>query len=437
MLKQYFKQAWHLIKQNKLFSGIYIAGTALGISMVMVMAIINHVKTANIYPETNRDRTLYVKSIIVTPKDTALQWMSSGGFSYKSSILFFMSLKTPELVSLAMDPVSKFVSLPNDNYLNKVQVRYVDNHYWNVFHFHFLSGKPFTEADFRSGIPVTVISESLAKKLYGTIDVVGKYIECGFKEFRIAGVVKDVSYVLSGTYAQVWIPYTTNKNYNEEDNELDGMIGSMRNIYLLAHSADDFDMIRTEVNENIRRYNAQSTEWNINLAGQPDTKKVEVNRFWSNVGPDMHKITLHNVLLVLLFLLVPAINLSGLNSTRMEQRMSEMGVRKAFGASRKKLFNQIFTENLLLTFGGGLTGLLLSYLFISVSRNWILDLGKQIADILPEGATVDFSLSMLFNLKIFVAVLLVCFVMNLLSALIPVYRSLRKNITDSLHIRYT
>ncbi len=437
MLKQYFKQAWHLIKQNKLFSGIYIAGTALGISMVMVMAIINHVKTANIYPETNRDRTMYVKSIIVTPKDTALQWMSSGGFSYKSSILFFMSLKTPELVSLAMDPVSKFVSLPNDNYLNKVQVRYVDNHYWNVFHFHFLSGKPFTEADFSSGIPAAVISESLAKKLYGTIDIVGKYIECGFKEFRIAGVVKDVSYVLSGTYAQVWIPYTTNKNYNEEDNELDGMIGSMRNIYLLAHSADDFDMIRTEVNENIRRYNAQSTEWNIDLAGQPDTKKVEVNRFWSNVGPDMHKITLHNVLLVLLFLLVPAINLSGLNSTRMEQRMSEMGVRKAFGASRKKLFNQIFTENLLLTFGGGLTGLLLSYLFISVSRNWILDLGKQIADILPEGATVDFSLSMLFNLKIFVAVLLVCFVMNLLSALIPVYRSLRKNITDSLHIRYT
>ncbi|WP_352423545.1 ABC transporter permease [Proteiniphilum sp.] len=437
MLKQYFKQAWHLIKQNKLFSGIYIAGTALGISMVMVMAIINHVKTANIYPETNRDRTLYVKSIIVTPKDTALQWTNSGGFSYKSSTLFFLSLKTPELVSLAMDPVSKFVSLPNDNYLNKVQVRYVDNHYWNVFHFHFLSGKSFTEADFRSGIPAAVISESLAKKLYGTIDIVGKYIECGFKEFRIAGVVKDVSYVLSGTYAQVWIPYTTNKNYNKEDNELDGLIGSMRNIYLLAHSADDFDMIRTEVNENIRRYNAQSTEWNIDLAGQPDTKKVEVNRFWSNVGPDMHKITLHNVLLVLLFLLVPAINLSGLNSTRMEQRMSEMGVRKAFGASRKKLFNQIFTENLLLTFGGGLTGLLLSYLFISVSRNWILDLGKQIADILPEGATVDFSLSMLFNLKIFVAVLLVCFVMNLLSALIPVYRSLRKNITDSLHIRYT
>ena len=61
MIKQYFKQAWQLIKQNRLFSSIYIAGTALGISMVMIMAILNYVKTANIYPETNRNRTMYVE----------------------------------------------------------------------------------------------------------------------------------------------------------------------------------------------------------------------------------------------------------------------------------------------------------------------------------------------------------------------------------------
>lgn len=436
MIKQYFKQAWYLIKQNKLFSGIYIAGTALGISMVMVMAILNYVKTANIYPETNRDRTLYAKSVKIVSKDTTAKWSSSGLLSYKGVGLFFLSLKTPESVSLEMDPVSRFVSLPNDNYLTKVQARYVDTRYWDVFRFHFLSGKPFTEADFHSGLPVAVISESLAGKLFGTADAVGKYMECGFKQHRIAGVVKDVSYVLSGTYAQVWVPYTSNKNYKEESDP-DGMMGSMRYVYLLARSATDFDAIRNEVNENVRRYNAQSTDWNVDLMGQPDTKKVEVNRFWSNIGPDMPKIVLRNALLVLLFLLVPAINLSGLNSTRMEQRLSEMGVRKAFGASRKKLFNQILIENLLLTLAGGVAGLLLSYLLILGSRNWILDLGKQFAETLPEGTTVDFSLSMLFNFRIFLAVLLVCFVMNLLSALIPVYRSLRKNITDSLHIKYT
>ena len=90
----------------------------------------------------------------------------------------------------------------------------------------------------------------------------------------------------------------------------------------------------------------------------------------------MKKIRIQNILIVFLLLLVPAINLSGMNGTRMEHRLSEMGVRKAFGASRFKLVNQVLTENLLLTGLGGLAGLLLSYLVIFFTKNWILDLGK-------------------------------------------------------------
>ena len=45
MYKQYFKQAWNLMKQNRFYSAVYIIGTGLAISMVMVrscfMAIIN------------------------------------------------------------------------------------------------------------------------------------------------------------------------------------------------------------------------------------------------------------------------------------------------------------------------------------------------------------------------------------------------------------
>jgi len=125
-----------------------------------------------------------------------------------------------------------------------------------------------------------------------------------------------------------------------------------------------------------------------------------------------------------------------MNSTRMERRLGEMGVRKAFGASRSKHINQVLTENLLLTGLGGLAGLLLSYLIIFFTKNWVLDLGTSFGTVLPEGTSIDFSRTMLFNLKIFVIVLLACLAMNILSALVPVYRSLRKNITDSLYIKY-
>lgn len=432
----YFKQAWQLIKQHKLFSAIYIAGTALGISMVMVMAIMDYVKTADISPEINRSRLLYAKSASMAPVDTVrFKYINSGSLSYKAAKKLFLPLKTPERVSVMMEN-SNFASLPYSENLFHVKNKGVDVNYWKIFQFRFIKGKPFSEADFSSGLKVAVISESLARDLFKSEDVVGETMEYGFKPYRIVGVVKDVSYVLSDTYAQLWTPYTSIDGYDDVWGERGGMLGDIEKIFILAHRSSDFEAIRNEVNEKVRAYNAQAADWKLDLLGQPDTRGVNIHRFWSNVGPNMKKIKIQNFLIVLLLLLIPAINLSGMNSTRMERRLGEMGVRKAFGASRSRLVNQVLTENLLLTGLGGLAGLLLSYLIIFFTRNWILDLGKQFTNIIQEGTSVDFSISMLFNVRIFLLVLSACLVMNILSALIPVYRSLRKNITDSLYIKY-
>ena len=57
MYKQYLNQTLHLLKENKLLSAISIIGTALAISMIMVIVIVYEVKTANYEPETHRDRS--------------------------------------------------------------------------------------------------------------------------------------------------------------------------------------------------------------------------------------------------------------------------------------------------------------------------------------------------------------------------------------------
>ncbi|MDR1406928.1 MAG: ABC transporter permease, partial [Tannerella sp.] len=57
---RYFRQAWNIIRQERLFSFIYIAGTGLSITVVMALSIVFYIKLANIYPETNRDRMLVV-----------------------------------------------------------------------------------------------------------------------------------------------------------------------------------------------------------------------------------------------------------------------------------------------------------------------------------------------------------------------------------------
>lgn len=435
MLKQYLKQAWQLIRQNKLFSAIYVAGTVLGISMVMVLMLVLSFKTISVYPEQDNGRILFVKSAVMRPKTDKIGFWSSS-ISYEGLEKLFFSLETPEAVaSEKYWSGSAYVSMPDGKSRVKITERSVDAAYWKVFNFTFIHGKPFTEADFQSGIHSVVITESLARKLFGTHEATGKTIEYNFDEYRIAGVVKDVSVVMSRTYTQLWRPYSCSEDYRKDSGHPSGLLGGYQ-VYILARSKKDFPAIKAEVNNRIRRYNSEFEDYEMDLLGQPDDVSTTSQRLSSNQPVNKTKTTLVYLGIIILLMLVPAVNLSGMNSSRMEKRLSEMGVRKAFGAARSRLLNQVLVENLLLTGLGGLAGLMLSYVIILLSRNWILDIGNRFASGMPQGVSVDFSISMLFNIKIFMIVLSVCFIMNILSAFIPVFRSLRKSITDSLHIKY-
>ena len=57
---------------------------------------------------------------------------------------------------------------------------------------------------------------------------------------------------------------------------------------------------------------------------------------------------------ILLVMLLPTLNLININVTRIMERSSEIGVRKAFGASSRTLVYQFIVENIILTLIGGI-----------------------------------------------------------------------------------
>ena len=63
MIKTYFKQAWAMMLHNKLFSSMYILGTAITVALVMILFIILYIKLGPVYPEYNRDRMVYLENI--------------------------------------------------------------------------------------------------------------------------------------------------------------------------------------------------------------------------------------------------------------------------------------------------------------------------------------------------------------------------------------
>ena len=99
MIKLYFKQAFHLLKENKLLSSISIIGTALAIAMIMVIVITLRATIAPFAPESYRDRMLIFRYAGFQYK-TNENWQSNGPVSYKTAKACFKEMAAPEAVTI-------------------------------------------------------------------------------------------------------------------------------------------------------------------------------------------------------------------------------------------------------------------------------------------------------------------------------------------------
>ena len=430
MIKQYFKQAWNLMKQERLFSAIYIVGTGLAVSMVMGLAIALVALLTNVYPETNRDRMLIVNHAMVNYPDGNIRMAL---LSEQTAHTCFDGMKDVEALSLVLgDDIWDQVQQSQSGNQMGAMMKLVDVDFWKVFNFQFLKGKPFTEAEFLSGLPVAVISESLARGVFGTTDVVGRELRFAFRNYRIFGVVKDVSAVSSMSYAQLWTPYTSIEGYKPDASwEETGSLGKFC-VYMLVSKDADVRAVKQDGQERIRRYSQTLKEGHtFSCMGRPDTFVENFFHSRNTLPVDFTRVYIALVLLVLVLLIVPAVNLSGMTESRMERRLAELGVRRSFGASSWVLVKQVITENLLFTLLGGIVGLFLSYVWIGFMGDWLF---KLLLDWdFPEGGSIFMQTSYFVNLPLFIIVLLVCFLLNFLSAFIPAWRASRRPIVDALH----
>ena len=431
MYKVYLRQAMQMLRQNKFFSIIYITGTGLAITMVMVLAILYYFRTGNIPPETNRDRMLVIQHGKILNKVEG-QGNGSSRLSYPTIKECFYSMQTPEAVTaiLPIGEQTEFIQTPGSDEVYNGLVMGTDVTFWKIFQFRFLAGKPYTEEEFTSGIRKAVVSESLARRLFNTSDATGKTFLLNFEEYQVSGVVEDVPSIAQFCYAEMWIPFTNRPSQIQGSKWCDFILGHMQ-LYILAKKSGDFDAIRREAEENCRRYSANIPQYNFVLNEQPDTVLRAWLRTNSFSSPEFMKVFIQIFSVVLLLLLVPSINLTGMTASRMKKRMEELGIRKAFGAQNRTLLLQILYENLLLTLLGGLIGLLISYGLIFILKGWLL--GNYDWDGSSLTASIDLSPGMLINPAIFGYTLIFCLVLNLMSALVPAWRALRRPIVDALN----
>ena len=137
------------------------------------------------------------------------------------------------------------------------------------------------------------------------------------------------------------------------------------------------------------------------MGGRPDTKVA----FFGAIA-----------FMLLMLLGLPIVNLVNLNVSRIMERASEIGIRKAFGAPIRSLLWQFIIENIFVTFIGGAIALLLTVGIISLinSSGWI--------------AYADLTV----NVNVFIVSLLLCLVFGVLSGVLPAMRMSKLPIVEAL-----
>jgi putative ABC transport system permease protein len=407
MLKNYFKIAIAVLRRRKFFTFISLFGISFTLTILLVLtAFIDKVVGDN-YPDKKRDRSLYVSRLSMIGKD----YNSSSSVSFYFLTHYAGSLKTPVKISIS----SGFNG--TNTYVNNKKIalnyKYTNAEYWGILEYDFLEGKAFNKQQVDNADKVAVISADMKREYFGDeSSVVGKYIEADNVKYKVIGVVKNVPITSYMTYSDIYLPYTVAKDgdYKSNKSYQGGYFG-----ILLANSADDLDKMHNEYEQMVKRLPITDKNYN-HIFSHADTYVKSYVETGDERNSGTFIVITAITIFVLILMILPTLNLVNINITRIMERSSEIGVRKAFGASSRTLVYQFIVENIILTLLGGLIGIILSVIALQVINS----------------ANLIANLELTINFTVLFIGLLVCLFFGLVSGVYPAWRMSKLNVVTAL-----
>ncbi len=249
--------------------------------------------------------------------------------------------------------------------------------YFDMFNYILLEGKFFASQHVVDSKPVCVIGQSVKKKIFANEDPIGKKIKCGNIWFEVLGVIKtssseDNSEILGirDPDDDIYLPITSmllrykNKNLitkkvveqnNSEDDEENGATKEavdyhqIDKIIIQIKQTEQLKQIANIVSRYLYRTHAKTFDFEIHI---PELLLKQQQR---------SKAIFNIVLGVIagISLLVGGIGIMNIMLASVMERIKEIGVRMAIGASEKDIVLQFVLESVVLSLSGGIAGIFL------------------------------------------------------------------------------
>ncbi len=208
-------------------------------------------------------------------------------------------------------------------------------------------GRFFTEQEIRSREKVAVLGTTVVANLFGDVNPVGETIKINLINFKVIGVLPSKG---SGGFRDqddtVIIPLTTAMYRIFGKQYIDS-------IYAEAVSAQDIDAAQKELRAAINKQHRLKPD---------DTESVDIrnmSEIKSTLESTMKTLTMLLGSIAAISLLVGGIGIMNIMLVSVTERTREIGLRKAIGANNKDIMMQFLIESVLMSFIGGIAGIVL------------------------------------------------------------------------------
>jgi putative ABC transport system permease protein len=284
--------------------------------------------------------------------------------------------------------------------------------FFPMFAVPFRSGGPWSRADDDARANVVVISSKLADRLFPHRDAVGETINLDQHDYRIVGVIGNWNPVpryydvTNDPYAEpedVFLPFSTaiaqqralNGNNNCNTESAPGWEGHLNSECIWIEYWVELPTAAAvrDYRQYLASYAAdQKRSGRFNWEAQTALYDVPAWLAREKVVPSEIRVS---TLVAGGCLLVCLVNSVGLMLAKLSGRANELGVRRALGASKAAIFLQCVVESAVVGLAGGLLGLILTKVGLSIERTILSDDIARLAHLNSGAILITLSLSVL------------------------------------------